>query len=207
FVCDAVDGWATLKFKQVSTFGAVLNMVTDRISTACLFVVLSQVYMPGLIFLSLLALDIASHWLQMYRSCISLLLYMMKPERLEFGDINLKCTKQVESCSVNFEFANYTIITSKCKRPNYPPKECYGAFKEFAYPYADVLNDLQNDIYLRIQESELDLLYQLHLSYLDYDFRRIGLIPGVDEHELQDKVDKHSNDVAQVPGGEMKLEQ
>ncbi|QHO12112.1 uncharacterized protein DS421_15g504050 [Arachis hypogaea] len=163
-------------------------MVTDRISTACLFVVLSQVYMPGLIFLSLLALDIASHWLQMYRSCISLLLYMMKPERLEFGDINLKCTKQVESCSVNFEFANYTIITSKCKRPNYPPKECYGAFKEFAYPYADVLNDLQNDIYLRIQE-------------------RIGLIPGVDEHELQDKVDKHSNDVAQVPGGEMKLEQ
>ncbi|RYR64196.1 hypothetical protein Ahy_A03g010322 [Arachis hypogaea] len=41
-------------------------MVTDRISTACLLVVLSQVYKPGLVFLSLLALDIASHWLQMY---------------------------------------------------------------------------------------------------------------------------------------------
>ncbi|KAM1043890.1 hypothetical protein ACFX2A_035896 [Malus domestica] len=41
-------------------------MVTDRISTACLLVVLSQVYRPGLVFLSLLALDIASHWLQMY---------------------------------------------------------------------------------------------------------------------------------------------
>ncbi|KAK7250739.1 hypothetical protein RIF29_33374 [Crotalaria pallida] len=66
FVCDAVDGWAARKFNQVSTFGAVLDMVTDRISTACLLVVLSQVYRPGMVFLSLLALDIASHWLQMY---------------------------------------------------------------------------------------------------------------------------------------------
>ncbi|KAL7002527.1 CDP-diacylglycerol-inositol 3-phosphatidyltransferase, variant 2 [Sarracenia purpurea var. burkii] len=41
-------------------------MVTDRISTACLLVILSQVYRPGLVFLSLLALDIASHWFQMY---------------------------------------------------------------------------------------------------------------------------------------------
>ncbi|KAH0644289.1 hypothetical protein KY284_032173 [Solanum tuberosum] len=49
-----------------STFGAVLDMVTDRVSTACLLVILSQVYRPGLVFLSLLALDISSHWLQMY---------------------------------------------------------------------------------------------------------------------------------------------
>ncbi|KAF7810777.1 putative CDP-diacylglycerol--inositol 3-phosphatidyltransferase 2 [Senna tora] len=66
FVCDAVDGWCARKFNQVSTFGAVLDMITDRISTACLLVILSQVYRPGMIFLSLLALDIASHWLQMY---------------------------------------------------------------------------------------------------------------------------------------------
>ncbi|CAN6544667.1 hypothetical protein C1H46_018121 [Malus baccata] len=66
FVCDGIDGWCARKFNQVSTFGAVLDMVTDRISTACLLVVLSQVYRPGLVFLSLLALDIASHWLQMY---------------------------------------------------------------------------------------------------------------------------------------------
>ncbi|KAL6213934.1 hypothetical protein ACLB2K_013373 [Fragaria x ananassa] len=51
FVCDGVDGWCARKFNQVSIFGAVLDMVTDR---------------PGLIFLSLLALDIGSHWLQMY---------------------------------------------------------------------------------------------------------------------------------------------
>lgn len=48
-------------------------------------------------------------------------------------------------CSVNFEFLNYTIITSKCKGPRYPPKECCGAFKEFACPYADVINDLTNE--------------------------------------------------------------
>ncbi|XP_014493211.1 probable CDP-diacylglycerol--inositol 3-phosphatidyltransferase 2 [Vigna radiata var. radiata] len=71
FVCDAVDGWCARKFNQVSTFGAVLDMVTDRISTACLLVVLSQLYQPGLIFLSLLALDIASHWLQMYSTFLT----------------------------------------------------------------------------------------------------------------------------------------
>ncbi|XWS55100.1 hypothetical protein CRYUN_Cryun10bG0146300 [Craigia yunnanensis] len=46
-------------------------MVTDRISTACLLVILSQVYRPSLVFLSLLALDIASHWLQMYSTFLA----------------------------------------------------------------------------------------------------------------------------------------
>ncbi|KAG5547677.1 hypothetical protein RHGRI_013391 [Rhododendron griersonianum] len=54
-----------------STFGAVLDMVTDRISTACLLVILSQVYRPGLVFLSLLALDIGSHWFQMYSTFLA----------------------------------------------------------------------------------------------------------------------------------------
>ncbi|ESQ53102.1 hypothetical protein EUTSA_v10026160mg [Eutrema salsugineum] len=71
FCCDAVDGWCARKFNQVSTFGAVLDMVTDRVSTACLLVILSQIYMPSLAFLSLLALDIASHWLQMYSTFLS----------------------------------------------------------------------------------------------------------------------------------------
>ncbi|XP_058782722.1 GPI-anchored protein LLG1 [Vicia villosa] len=50
-----------------------------------------------------------------------------------------------KGCSVNFEFLNYTIITSQCKGPKYPPKPCCGSFKEFACPYVDVLNDLTND--------------------------------------------------------------
>ncbi|KAI3456743.1 hypothetical protein Pfo_013406 [Paulownia fortunei] len=48
-------------------------------------------------------------------------------------------------CPVNFEFQNYTIITSKCKGPQYPPNLCCSALKEFACPYADDLNDLTND--------------------------------------------------------------
>ncbi|GLU02726.1 hypothetical protein SLE2022_199660 [Rubroshorea leprosula] len=71
FVCDAVDGWCARKLNQASTFGAVLDMVTDRISTACLLVILSQVYSPSLVFLSLLALDISSHWLQMYSTFVA----------------------------------------------------------------------------------------------------------------------------------------
>ncbi|XP_059666599.1 GPI-anchored protein LLG1-like [Cornus florida] len=50
-----------------------------------------------------------------------------------------------KACPVNFEFLNYTIITSQCKGPQYPPKLCCGALKEFACPYVDELNDLTND--------------------------------------------------------------
>ncbi|XP_008805529.1 GPI-anchored protein LLG1-like [Phoenix dactylifera] len=50
-----------------------------------------------------------------------------------------------KSCPVNFEFLNYTIITSKCKGPQYSAKLCCGAFKEFACPYAEELNDSTND--------------------------------------------------------------
>ena len=48
-------------------------------------------------------------------------------------------------CPVNFEFLNYTIITSQCKGPQYLPNLCCGALKDFACPYADELNDLTND--------------------------------------------------------------
>ncbi|XP_075505639.1 GPI-anchored protein LLG1-like [Primulina tabacum] len=48
-------------------------------------------------------------------------------------------------CPDNFEFQNYTIITSKCKGPQYPPNLCCPAFKDFSCPFADHLNDLSND--------------------------------------------------------------
>lgn len=50
-----------------------------------------------------------------------------------------------KSCPVNFEFQNYTIITSKCKGPKYPPDLCCSALKEFACPFVDDVNDLSND--------------------------------------------------------------
>ncbi|XP_075503069.1 GPI-anchored protein LLG1-like isoform X1 [Primulina tabacum] len=48
-------------------------------------------------------------------------------------------------CPASFEFQNYTIITSKCKGPEYPPDLCCSSFKEFACPFVDSLNDLRND--------------------------------------------------------------
>ncbi|KAG6756856.1 hypothetical protein POTOM_040299 [Populus tomentosa] len=56
---------------------------------------------------------------------------------------NLLQTKK--ACPVNFEFLNYTIITSQCKGPQYPPSSCCASFKEFACPYANLINDLTNE--------------------------------------------------------------
>jgi hypothetical protein len=51
----------------------------------------------------------------------------------------------VPGCPVNFEFQNYTIITSQCKGPDYPAKQCCAALVEFACPFSDELNDSTND--------------------------------------------------------------
>jgi len=66
-VFDAVDGVVARRFNQCSKFGALLDMLTDRLSTACLLIVLSHLY-PGYwgVFAALITLDIVSHWCQMY---------------------------------------------------------------------------------------------------------------------------------------------
>ncbi|KAE9593015.1 hypothetical protein Lal_00028962 [Lupinus albus] len=48
-------------------------------------------------------------------------------------------------CSIDFEKQNYTILTSKCKRPNYSPKMCCEAFKQFACPFAEYINEMSTD--------------------------------------------------------------
>lgn len=40
---------------------------------------------------------------------------------------------------------DYTIITNKCKGPQYLANPCCSALKEFACPYVEQLNDLTND--------------------------------------------------------------
>ncbi|CAO2836102.1 unnamed protein product [Amaranthus hypochondriacus] len=50
-----------------------------------------------------------------------------------------------QGCPVNFENLNYTIITSRCKGPRYPPKICCDAFRDLACPYAVQLNDQTNN--------------------------------------------------------------
>ncbi|XP_030546328.1 GPI-anchored protein LLG1-like [Rhodamnia argentea] len=64
-------------------------------------------------------------------------------ESREAGGRSLLQAKK--SCSVDFENQNYTILTSQCKGPQYTAKLCCGAFKEFACPFVDQINDLTTD--------------------------------------------------------------
>merc|ERR1711871_485470 len=66
FVLDYFDGVAARWFNQCSKFGAILDMVTDRVSTACLLTILSSLYGAHYyMFIFLMALDIGSHWFHM----------------------------------------------------------------------------------------------------------------------------------------------
>lgn len=64
---DALDGVAARYFQQSTQFGAVLDMVTDRCTTACLLVFLSSAWPRwALLFQGLISLDLASHYMHMY---------------------------------------------------------------------------------------------------------------------------------------------
>lgn len=66
FILDAFDGIAARALNQSSRFGAVLDMVTDRFSTAALATLLSHFYPKYLFFFILLnILDFVSHWYRM----------------------------------------------------------------------------------------------------------------------------------------------
>ncbi|GFR41771.1 hypothetical protein Agub_g2530 [Astrephomene gubernaculifera] len=69
FVCDELDGRFARMLNQTSTLGAVLDMVTDRLATTGLLLVVTMMY-PQLhvACISLIFLDIFSHWFQMYAS-------------------------------------------------------------------------------------------------------------------------------------------
>ncbi|CAH0473748.1 unnamed protein product [Peronospora belbahrii] len=69
FTCDYFDGFFARLCNQCSSFGAVLDMVTDRCSTAGLLVVLSHLYPKYMVFfMYLLIIDFSSHWYHMYSS-------------------------------------------------------------------------------------------------------------------------------------------
>lgn len=80
FIADLLDGMAARKFNQCSTFGSLMDMVTDRCSTLGLLFILYGEYSHAsgnqdgslsppyyqLTFLFLALLDISSHWCQMF---------------------------------------------------------------------------------------------------------------------------------------------
>ncbi|KAJ6758084.1 GPI-ANCHORED PROTEIN LLG1-RELATED-RELATED [Salix koriyanagi] len=40
-----------------------------------------------------------------------------------------------KACNMSFENLDYSVLTDKCKGPQYPAKPCCDAFKEFACPF------------------------------------------------------------------------
>lgn len=64
---DAMDGFTARLYEQSTRFGAVLDMVTDRCTTACLLVFLASAFPRWtIIFQGLISLDLASHYIHMY---------------------------------------------------------------------------------------------------------------------------------------------
>ena len=69
---DAFDGMAARKFNQCTNFGAVLDMVCDRASDACILAFLGALYPKyAFIFYGDILLDLTSHWYQMYAALSS----------------------------------------------------------------------------------------------------------------------------------------
>lgn len=66
-ILDALDGLAARHYNQSTTFGAVLDMVTDRCTTSCLLVFLASAFPRwSIVFQGLISLDLASHYIHMY---------------------------------------------------------------------------------------------------------------------------------------------
>lgn len=64
---DALDGFAARRYNQSTTFGAVLDMVTDRCTTSCLLVFLASAFPRwSIVFQGLISLDLASHYIHMF---------------------------------------------------------------------------------------------------------------------------------------------
>jgi CDP-diacylglycerol--inositol 3-phosphatidyltransferase len=64
---DLFDGMAARAFDQSTKFGAVLDMVCDRVSDAVMLAILAALYPAYCWFFYFdIALDIGSHWYQMY---------------------------------------------------------------------------------------------------------------------------------------------
>jgi CDP-diacylglycerol--inositol 3-phosphatidyltransferase len=64
---DALDGYAARYLDQSTRFGAVLDMVTDRCTTACLLVFLSSSFPRwAILFQGLISLDFSSHYIHMF---------------------------------------------------------------------------------------------------------------------------------------------
>uniref|UniRef100_A0A0D9WPM0 GPI-anchored protein LLG1-like domain-containing protein n=1 Tax=Leersia perrieri TaxID=77586 RepID=A0A0D9WPM0_9ORYZ len=61
------------------------------------------------------------------------------------GSMTRSLLQAKKSCPISIEYQNYSIITSKCKAPQYPANLCCAAFTEFACPLSQYINDESTD--------------------------------------------------------------
>jgi len=101
---DALDGWAARKYEQSTRFGAVLDMVTDRCTTACLLVFLSSAFPRwALLFQGLISLDLASHYIHMYATLV-----------MGGSETSHKKVDKSRSWLLNLYYTNKTVLFLTC---------------------------------------------------------------------------------------------
>ena len=73
FILDAADGFAARLFKQETKFGAVLDLITDRMSTLVIVLIAVQNREDVFVtyFVAWIVIDISSHWIQMLNAVAS----------------------------------------------------------------------------------------------------------------------------------------
>jgi len=99
---DAFDGYAARTLNQASKYGAVLDMLTDRCATSCLIMGLVNFYPKWLLaFQFVVALDITSHWAQMYSS-------MLK------GKVSHKSTGETANPLLKLYYTSRTVLFIMC---------------------------------------------------------------------------------------------
>ncbi|KAF3531453.1 hypothetical protein DY000_02038722 [Brassica cretica] len=91
-------------------------------------------------------MEISPHCLVSLLLTLLLSMYIRAVDEFESHPATSRALLQAKTpCKEDFASKNYTIITSKCKGPNYPAKACCSAFKDFACPFAEALNDEKAD--------------------------------------------------------------
>eukprot|EP00922_Rhytidocystis_sp_ex-Travisia-forbesii_P063562 GHVS01094545.1.p1 GENE.GHVS01094545.1~~GHVS01094545.1.p1 ORF type:complete len:216 (+),score=11.83 GHVS01094545.1:154-801(+) len=68
---DAVDGWIARRLDQATLFGAVLDQLTDRMSTLCLYILniaAHPSYITGILLLCVI--DMSGHWIHTLSSAL-----------------------------------------------------------------------------------------------------------------------------------------
>jgi CDP-diacylglycerol--inositol 3-phosphatidyltransferase len=79
FAGDVVDGFAARFMGQSSKYGSVLDMVTDRTSTAGLCALLAVLYpSESFVFILLIVLDIFSHWFHVVNAEVRTACFLLK---------------------------------------------------------------------------------------------------------------------------------